>query len=192
MLPLTLVLSYLWLTSLIFAALDYSGGRCRPYRCNLKHTVEAFQIIGLCVSSPCMLRSCTDIRNQRVLVLQCDSRGPRMGKPQQASACRPRSGEAAACAGHHHRVCQSHGGSGKRGTRALARRLKNHQGRRLISRPRSWQGQERGEDQYQYMPVVCRIIVDVRGGTGVAGGMCGMPRVFIVCSTSGFVIQLFS
>ena len=60
MLPLTLVLSYLWLTSLIFAALDYSGGRCRPYHCRLKHTVEAFQIIGLCVSSTGMLRAWTD------------------------------------------------------------------------------------------------------------------------------------
>ncbi|KAK3901820.1 hypothetical protein C8A05DRAFT_44614 [Staphylotrichum tortipilum] len=46
MLPLTLVLSYLWLTSLIFSALDYSGSRCQPYHCRLKHTVEAFQIIG--------------------------------------------------------------------------------------------------------------------------------------------------
>jgi hypothetical protein len=53
MLPLTLVLSYLWLTSLIFTSQDYSGGRCRngyfygDSRCSLKHTVQAFEIVGL-------------------------------------------------------------------------------------------------------------------------------------------------
>jgi len=53
MLPLNLVLSYLWLTSLIFTSQDYSGGRCRrsyyytrSNRCSLKHTVQAFEIIG--------------------------------------------------------------------------------------------------------------------------------------------------
>ncbi len=54
MLPLTLALSYLWLTSLIFTSQDYSGGRCRGgyyeySRCSLKHTVQAFEIIGLYV-----------------------------------------------------------------------------------------------------------------------------------------------
>ena len=55
MLPLNLVLSYLWLTSLIFTSQDYSGGRCRSSyyvrsnHCSLKHTVQAFEIIGLCV-----------------------------------------------------------------------------------------------------------------------------------------------
>lgn len=53
MLPLNLILSYLWLTSLIFSAHDYSGRRCIFHsppllnRCRLKHTVQAFQIIGL-------------------------------------------------------------------------------------------------------------------------------------------------
>ncbi|KAL2017433.1 hypothetical protein VTK56DRAFT_2089 [Thermocarpiscus australiensis] len=52
MLPLNLLLTYLWLTSLIFASQDYSGGRCRfnspPLvgRCSLKHAIQAFQIIG--------------------------------------------------------------------------------------------------------------------------------------------------
>ena len=56
MLPLNLVLSYLWITSLIFTSQDYSGRRCgsayyytRASHCNLKHTVQAFEIIGLCV-----------------------------------------------------------------------------------------------------------------------------------------------
>lgn len=53
MLPVNLVLSYLWLTSLIFSSQDYSGRRCLLHsppllnRCGLKHTVQAFQIIGL-------------------------------------------------------------------------------------------------------------------------------------------------
>jgi hypothetical protein len=61
MLPLNLALSYLWLTSLIFSSQDWSGDRCRysvyvypgrtgvNHRCGLKHTVQAFNIIGLCV-----------------------------------------------------------------------------------------------------------------------------------------------
>jgi hypothetical protein len=59
MLPLNLALSYLWLTSLIFSSQDWSGGRCRysaysgytgvvHHHCGLKHTVQAFNIIGLC------------------------------------------------------------------------------------------------------------------------------------------------
>ncbi|SPQ23520.1 2eef0542-c2e9-454b-85f2-4cf1b8fa609f [Thermothielavioides terrestris] len=53
MLPLNLALTYLWLTSLIFSSQDYSGGRCRYFsppgvgRCGLKHTAQAFFIIGL-------------------------------------------------------------------------------------------------------------------------------------------------
>jgi hypothetical protein len=56
MLPLNLVLSYLWLTSLIFSSQDYSGSRCLFFsppgigHCGLKHTVQAFFIIGLCAS----------------------------------------------------------------------------------------------------------------------------------------------
>jgi hypothetical protein len=52
MLPLNLALTYLWLTSLIFSSQDYSGNRCRFFspvavrRCGLKHTVQAFHIIG--------------------------------------------------------------------------------------------------------------------------------------------------
>ncbi|KAK4150432.1 hypothetical protein C8A00DRAFT_46175 [Chaetomidium leptoderma] len=52
MLPLNLALTYLWLTSLIFSSQDYSGRRCQYFsprfvnRCGLKHTVQAFQIIG--------------------------------------------------------------------------------------------------------------------------------------------------
>lgn len=55
MLPLNMALSYLWLTSLIFSSQDYSGRRCYynspplVNRCGLKHTVQAFFIIGLCV-----------------------------------------------------------------------------------------------------------------------------------------------
>ncbi|KAL2158800.1 hypothetical protein VTH06DRAFT_3992 [Thermothelomyces fergusii] len=52
MLPLNLILTYLWLTSLIFTSQDYSGGRCRRYtrvsHCGLKHAVQAFFIIGFC------------------------------------------------------------------------------------------------------------------------------------------------
>lgn len=52
LLPLNLLLSYLWLTSLIFSSQDYSGHRCHsgpPYygHCRLKHTIQAFQILGL-------------------------------------------------------------------------------------------------------------------------------------------------
>ena len=53
LLPFQMVLSYLWLTSLIFATQDYSGRRCifgPPFlagRCGLKHTVQAFTIITL-------------------------------------------------------------------------------------------------------------------------------------------------
>ncbi|KAK3315737.1 hypothetical protein B0H66DRAFT_624389 [Apodospora peruviana] len=62
LLPLNLILSYLWLTSLIFSSQDWSGRRCqyngpglyttaRPgfltrHSCGLKHTVQAFNIIG--------------------------------------------------------------------------------------------------------------------------------------------------
>ncbi|KAH6843492.1 hypothetical protein B0I37DRAFT_408316 [Chaetomium sp. MPI-CAGE-AT-0009] len=46
MLPLNLALTYLWLTSLIFTTEEYSGNRCRPRRCGLKHAVQAFYIIG--------------------------------------------------------------------------------------------------------------------------------------------------
>ncbi|KAK3303846.1 uncharacterized protein B0T15DRAFT_421419, partial [Chaetomium strumarium] len=51
-LPLNLLLTYLWLTSLIFSSQDYSGGRCRFFsppgidRCGMKHTIQAFFIIG--------------------------------------------------------------------------------------------------------------------------------------------------
>ncbi|KAL2173289.1 uncharacterized protein P884DRAFT_169296, partial [Thermothelomyces heterothallicus CBS 202.75] len=55
MLPLNLLLTYLWLTSLIFSSQDYSGGRCRwnagigrIAHCGLKHAVQAFHIIGFC------------------------------------------------------------------------------------------------------------------------------------------------
>jgi hypothetical protein len=56
-LPLNMLLTYLWLTSLIFSSQDYSGGRCRFFsppgigRCGMKHTIQAFFIIGLCVTS---------------------------------------------------------------------------------------------------------------------------------------------
>lgn len=71
MLPLNLALSYLWLTSLIFSSQDWSGGRCRytPYalrtgirnHCSLKHTVQAFNIIGLYVPLPNVLYSAFDM-----------------------------------------------------------------------------------------------------------------------------------
>ncbi|KAK0742587.1 hypothetical protein B0T18DRAFT_430033 [Schizothecium vesticola] len=54
LLPLNLILSYLWLTSLIFTSQDWAGGRCRyntfnmglSTHCGLKHTAMAFFIIG--------------------------------------------------------------------------------------------------------------------------------------------------
>jgi hypothetical protein len=67
MLPLNLALTYLWLTSLIFSSQDYSGGRCRYFsppgvgRCGLKHTAQAFFIIGLCVF-PTPQEHCPGIR----------------------------------------------------------------------------------------------------------------------------------
>lgn len=50
--PLNFVLSYLWLTSFIFSAQDWSGNRCSytaPLfgNCGKKHTMEAFNFIGL-------------------------------------------------------------------------------------------------------------------------------------------------
>ena len=57
MLPINLALTYLWLTALIFSSQDYAGGRCRSRWlgvrsfCGMKHTVQAFYIIGLYVSS---------------------------------------------------------------------------------------------------------------------------------------------
>jgi hypothetical protein len=70
LLPLDLILTYLWLTSLIFSSQDWAGGRCvtsPPWgttssvpgtvpgtfvntldpHCRLKHAVQAFNIIGL-------------------------------------------------------------------------------------------------------------------------------------------------
>ncbi|KAK4139564.1 uncharacterized protein C8A04DRAFT_40626 [Dichotomopilus funicola] len=52
LLPLNMALTYLWLTSLIFSSQDYAGNRCRYFspnttrHCGLKHTVQAFHIIG--------------------------------------------------------------------------------------------------------------------------------------------------
>ena len=69
MLPLNVILSYLWLTSLIFTSQDWAGGRCRyntfnmglDIHCGLKHTAMAFFIIGLYVCVPPLQRlsSCT-------------------------------------------------------------------------------------------------------------------------------------
>ncbi|KAK1835690.1 hypothetical protein QBC39DRAFT_327346 [Podospora conica] len=55
LLPLNVILSYLWLTSLIFSSQDWAGNRCRyntnlmglDTHCGLKHTAMAFFIIGL-------------------------------------------------------------------------------------------------------------------------------------------------
>ena len=70
LLPLNLLLSYLWLTGLIFSSQDYAGHRCyynspppiagpnpnsfvnRSSHCRLKHAAQAFWIIGLSVSLP--------------------------------------------------------------------------------------------------------------------------------------------
>jgi hypothetical protein len=60
LLPLNIILSYLWLTSLIFTSQDWAGGRCRyntfnmglGTHCGLKHTAMAFFIIGLYVYVP--------------------------------------------------------------------------------------------------------------------------------------------
>ncbi|KAL2116198.1 hypothetical protein VTJ04DRAFT_10453 [Mycothermus thermophilus] len=48
MLPLNFILTYLWVTALIFAAQRFAGGRCRftAVRCGLQHTILAFWIIG--------------------------------------------------------------------------------------------------------------------------------------------------
>ncbi|PHH76130.1 hypothetical protein CDD82_4126 [Ophiocordyceps australis] len=51
MVPLNLILSYLWLTSFIFSAQDWSGHRCRSTYpaaglCGRKHTVEAFNFLA--------------------------------------------------------------------------------------------------------------------------------------------------
>ncbi|KAK4460650.1 hypothetical protein QBC42DRAFT_288304 [Cladorrhinum samala] len=64
LLPLNLLLSYLWLTGLIFSSQDYAGHRCyynspppiagpnpnsfvnRSSHCRLKHAAQAFWIIG--------------------------------------------------------------------------------------------------------------------------------------------------
>jgi hypothetical protein len=56
-LPVNFIFSYLWLTSFIFSADDWSGQLCRRAplefsRCALKRTVEAFNFIGLCVVDP--------------------------------------------------------------------------------------------------------------------------------------------
>jgi hypothetical protein len=59
MLPLTWLLTYLWLTSLIFSSQDYSGRRALNNsppgfgRLGHKHAVQAFTIIGLCVLHCC-------------------------------------------------------------------------------------------------------------------------------------------
>ncbi|KAM4066127.1 membrane-associating domain-containing protein [Hirsutella rhossiliensis] len=52
LMPLNLILSYLWLTSFIFSAQDWSRGRCyytAPLlgNCGKKHTMEAFNFLGL-------------------------------------------------------------------------------------------------------------------------------------------------
>jgi len=50
LLPLNFAFSYLWLTSFVLSASDYSQNRCLsvlPYNsCNLKHTVEAFNFLA--------------------------------------------------------------------------------------------------------------------------------------------------
>ncbi|PHH62846.1 hypothetical protein CDD81_6646 [Ophiocordyceps australis] len=51
MVPLNMILSYLWLTSFIFSAQDWSGNRCYPTypavgQCGKKHTVEAFNFLA--------------------------------------------------------------------------------------------------------------------------------------------------
>ncbi|OAA39725.1 MARVEL-like domain protein [Metarhizium rileyi] len=49
--PVNLILSYLWLTSLVFSAQDWTGGRCRVIgpgfdRCGLKRTAVAFNFLA--------------------------------------------------------------------------------------------------------------------------------------------------
>lgn len=51
-LPVSFVFSYLWLTSFIFSATDWSGRLCREAalgvaRCSLKRTVESFNFVAL-------------------------------------------------------------------------------------------------------------------------------------------------
>uniref|UniRef100_A0A8H7MYZ1 MARVEL domain-containing protein n=1 Tax=Bionectria ochroleuca TaxID=29856 RepID=A0A8H7MYZ1_BIOOC len=50
--PVNLILSYLWLTSFIFASQDWAGGRCVRNstvagRCSLKKTIIAFDFLAL-------------------------------------------------------------------------------------------------------------------------------------------------
>jgi hypothetical protein len=52
--PANLVFSYLWLTSFIFSAQDWTGGRCNIIgptfgECGLKKTVVAFNFLALFV-----------------------------------------------------------------------------------------------------------------------------------------------
>ncbi|KJZ71517.1 hypothetical protein HIM_09105 [Hirsutella minnesotensis 3608] len=52
LMPANLIMSYLWLTSFIFSAQDWSGNRCwytgpRSGNCGRKHTIEAFNFIAL-------------------------------------------------------------------------------------------------------------------------------------------------
>ncbi|UNI15380.1 hypothetical protein JDV02_001917 [Purpureocillium takamizusanense] len=51
LLPVNLIMSYLWMTSFIFSAQDWAGGRC-PFngplaKCGLKKTVIAFNFLAL-------------------------------------------------------------------------------------------------------------------------------------------------
>lgn len=50
--PVNFIFSYLWLTSFIFSAVDWSGQLCRQgplgaNRCSRKRAVEAFNFIAL-------------------------------------------------------------------------------------------------------------------------------------------------
>jgi hypothetical protein len=120
MLPLNLALTYLWLTSLIFSSQDYSGDRCSSdssypsyysyysradSRCGLKHTIQAFQIIGLCVFL--VFPSLTDITKltckQFVSLLQYHLRGADVGHPSARPAGRHRRPREGSPANYYHR-----------------------------------------------------------------------------------------
>ena len=121
MLPLNLVLSYLWLTSLIFTSQDYSGGRCgrsyyytRSNHCSLKHAVQAFEIIGLCVLSHGLYQHLllSDTTKQLISLFQHRLGSPDMGEPpQNASRHRYRKGTGS----DHHRPGPSGPCDGRRG-----------------------------------------------------------------------------
>jgi len=91
--PINLILSYLWLTSFIFSAQDWSRGYCRRYsygfgRCGLKKTVIAFNFLAfffLLCNAIIESRIWHEYRNERVITPTSNGRK----RPDTASSVRP-------------------------------------------------------------------------------------------------------